>query len=64
MAAYEVDVGNPYLEWLMFNFGRYLLVGSAPGKLPANLQGKWARDIGNPWSAGEMVNSIVSSTVY
>lgn len=51
MAAYESDVGNPYLEWLMFNFGRYLLVGSAPGTLPANLQGKWARDTGNPWSA-------------
>ncbi|TBU60468.1 Six-hairpin glycosidase-like protein [Dichomitus squalens] len=49
--AYQTDVGNPYLEWLLFNFGRYLLAGSARGTLPANLQGKWAKDDSNPWSA-------------
>lgn len=53
-AAYKTDVGNPYLEWLLFNFGRYLLVGSAPGTLPANLQGKWGRDLSNPWGAGKL----------
>lgn len=52
VAAYSTDTGDSYLEWLTFNFGRYLLTGSAPGVLPANLQGKWARDISNPWSAG------------
>lgn len=52
VAAYSTDTGDTYLEWLVFNFGRYLLTGSAPGVLPANLQGKWARDISNPWSAG------------
>ncbi|CAL1710806.1 unnamed protein product [Somion occarium] len=51
VAAYQTDVGDTYLEWLLFNYGRYLLTGSAPGVLPANLQGKWARDISNPWSA-------------
>ena len=51
VAAYETDVGNPYLEWLLFNFGRYLLASSARGALPANLQGKWAKDASNPWSA-------------
>ncbi|KAF7792686.1 hypothetical protein EIP86_003784 [Pleurotus ostreatoroseus] len=50
-AAYQTDVGDPYLEWLTFNFGRYLLASSAPGILPANLQGKWASDTSNPWSA-------------
>ncbi|RPD79389.1 hypothetical protein L226DRAFT_531196 [Lentinus tigrinus ALCF2SS1-7] len=49
--AYETDTGNTYLEWLLFNFGRYLLAGSARGTLPANLQGKWAKDASNPWSA-------------
>ncbi|KAF7369037.1 Glycoside hydrolase family 95 protein [Mycena venus] len=48
--AYQIDTGNPYLEWLMFNYGRYLLGSSARGALPANLQGKWALDIANPWS--------------
>ncbi|KAF5366281.1 hypothetical protein D9758_005662 [Tetrapyrgos nigripes] len=50
-ASYEVDVGDPYLEWLAFNLGRYLLMSSARGTLPANLQGKWARDTSNPWGA-------------
>ncbi|GJJ13013.1 hypothetical protein Clacol_007262 [Clathrus columnatus] len=50
-AMYEVDTGNPYLEWLTFHFGRYMLFSSARGNLPANLQGKWARDSSNPWGA-------------
>ncbi|KAJ1300892.1 hypothetical protein OPQ81_003318 [Rhizoctonia solani] len=47
---YKRDVGNPYFEWLMFNYGRYMLVGSTRSYLPANLQGVWARDAGAPWS--------------
>lgn len=58
-ANYQTDVGDPYLEWVLFNFGRYLLASSAPGTLPANLQGKWASDISNAWSAG--MSSFVSS---
>ncbi|KAJ6551471.1 glycoside hydrolase family 95 protein [Mycena capillaripes] len=54
--AYQVDAGNPYVEWLMFNYGRYLLAGSARGALPANLQGKWALDIANPWSGDSNIN--------
>lgn len=49
--AYTADTGNPYLEWVLFNFGRYLLASSARGTLPANLQGKWALFDSNPWSA-------------
>lgn len=54
-ASYETDGTDPhqaYVEWLLFNFGRYLLIGSARGALPANLQGKWANGITNAWSAG------------
>lgn len=54
VAAYRTDTGNPYVEWLLFNFGRYLLSGSAPGTLPANLQGKWGRDSSNSWGAGKI----------
>ncbi len=50
-AAYQVGVGNTYLEWLAFNFGRYLLAGSARGLLPANLQGKWGNGLSNAWGA-------------
>ena len=49
VATYLVDTGNPYLEWLLFHYGRYMLFSSARGSLPANLQGKWARDSSNPY---------------
>jgi alpha-L-fucosidase 2 len=61
VAAYKTDVGDPYLEWLLFNYGRYLLASSARGILPANLQGKWAKGIGNPWGAGSFVFNSVTS---
>ncbi|KAJ8481341.1 hypothetical protein ONZ51_g6064 [Trametes cubensis] len=50
-AQYETDVGDVYLEWVLFHYARYLLVSSSRGMLPANLQGKWAKDASNPWSA-------------
>jgi alpha-L-fucosidase 2 len=57
MKKYQVDAvgnlnANVYTEWLVFNFGRYLLASSARGVLPANLQGKWANGVGNAWGAG------------
>jgi alpha-L-fucosidase 2 len=55
LGSYAVDTGNPYLEWLTFNYGRYMLFSSARGVLPANLQGKWAFDNGAPWSGGECI---------
>ncbi|OJA17722.1 hypothetical protein AZE42_04789 [Rhizopogon vesiculosus] len=53
LAEYQASVGNPYLEWVLFNYGRYLLASSARGILPANLQGKWAEGYSNPWGAGK-----------
>ncbi|KAF5381765.1 hypothetical protein D9615_005480 [Tricholomella constricta] len=50
-AAYKIDTGDKYLEWLLFNYGRYLLASSGRGALPANLQGKWANGYGNAWGA-------------
>ncbi|KIY64807.1 glycoside hydrolase family 95 protein [Cylindrobasidium torrendii FP15055 ss-10] len=54
--AYQTDVGNPYLEWLLFHYGRYLVGTSARGTLPLNLQGVWAQQSGNPWSADYHAN--------
>lgn len=51
VSSYHTSIGNPYLEWLLFNFGRYLLVCSARGTLPANLQGKWADGLVNAWGS-------------
>jgi len=47
---------DPGLAELYFNFGRYLLVGSSRGKLPANLQGIWCKDYIAPWSADYHIN--------
>lgn len=49
----ENDIG---LMELYFNFGRYLLIGSSRGKLPANLQGIWCKDYRAPWSADYHIN--------
>ncbi|KIJ60761.1 glycoside hydrolase family 95 protein [Hydnomerulius pinastri MD-312] len=51
VASYQTYVGNAYLEWVVFNYGRYLLTSSARGTLPANLQGKWADGSSNAWGA-------------
>ncbi|KAG0695845.1 glycoside hydrolase family 95 protein [Suillus ampliporus] len=51
VAGYQTSLGNAYLEWVLFNYGRYLLASSARGTLPANLQGIWADGYSNPWGA-------------
>ncbi|MEX2567875.1 MAG: glycoside hydrolase family 95 protein [Cyclobacteriaceae bacterium] len=42
----------------MFQFGRYLLMGSSrrPAVLPANLQGKWSEEAWAPWEADYHLN--------
>lgn len=39
--AYKAGAADPQLEALMFQYGRYLLISSSRGFLPANLQGLW-----------------------
>ncbi|MBR4058287.1 MAG: glycoside hydrolase N-terminal domain-containing protein [Lachnospiraceae bacterium] len=53
IAEPENDIG---LVELYFNFGRYLLLGSSRGKLPANLQGIWCQDYNPPWSSDYHIN--------
>lgn len=57
ISDYGTDDGNPYLESLLVDYGRYLLISSSrEGSLPANLQGRWA-DLQNPaWSADYHAN--------
>ncbi|MDO9554212.1 glycoside hydrolase family 95 protein [Rhodonellum sp.] len=46
-----------FLESLLFDFGRYLLIASSrPGTLPANLQGIWNPHISAPWNADYHMN--------
>ncbi|RTL47166.1 MAG: glycoside hydrolase family 95 protein [Burkholderiales bacterium] len=51
LAAYTRDGGDPELEALYFQFGRYLLVSSSRDSLPANLQGLWNDHLQPPWNS-------------
>jgi alpha-L-fucosidase 2 len=52
LKAYAEDPKDPELEALLFQYGRYLLIGcSRPGTLPANLQGLWNDRNNPPWSS-------------
>jgi alpha-L-fucosidase 2 len=49
--------GDPMLEALYFQFGRYLLISaSRPGGIPANLQGIWNPHMRPPWSSNFTTN--------
>jgi len=51
LAAYTQRGGDPELEALYFQFGRYLLVSSSRDSLPANLQGLWNDALQPPWNS-------------
>ncbi|MDO5969536.1 glycoside hydrolase family 95 protein [Flavivirga aquimarina] len=58
LLAYKNGAKDPGLEAQLFQFGRYLLIGSSrsPGILPANLQGKWSERMWAPWEADYHLN--------
>ena len=50
-------VKDPQLMALMFQYGRYLLLGSSrPGGQPANLQGIWNEDMNPAWESKYTAN--------
>ncbi|KXH62982.1 hypothetical protein CSAL01_08990 [Colletotrichum salicis] len=49
--------GDPYLEALLFDYGRHLLIASSrANSLPANLQGRWTEQLWPAWSADYHAN--------
>lgn len=51
IAAFAAD-SDPALVALVFEFGRYLMIGSSrPGGQPANLQGLWNESNDPPWDS-------------
>lgn len=53
LQAYKDGKKDPYLEELMFQYGRYLLIASSREKsLPSGLQGAWNQYEGAPWTGG------------
>ncbi len=48
----NVEVRDPDLAALLFQYGRYLLIASSrPGSQPANLQGVWNEQLAPPWDS-------------
>lgn len=54
--AFTTEGQDPELEALYFQYGRYLLISSSRGSLPANLQGLWNNSLAPPWNADYHTN--------
>ncbi|PYI19655.1 glycoside hydrolase family 95 protein-like protein [Aspergillus violaceofuscus CBS 115571] len=49
--------GDPFVENLLFDYGRYLFISSSrPGSLPPNLQGLWTESYSPAWSGDYHAN--------
>ena len=65
LAAYKAGAGDPDLEELFVQYGRYLLIAcSRPGTLPANLQGIWNNSTSPPWDADYHTNINVQMNYW
>jgi alpha-L-fucosidase 2 len=58
ITEYAYQAGDPFVESLLFDYGRYLFIASSrPGSsLPPNLQGIWAENLNPTWSSDYHVN--------
>lgn len=57
LAAYKNGQEDPALEALLFQYGRYLLMGSSrAGTQAANLQGIWNNHVQPPWNSNYTTN--------
>lgn len=63
LKAYAKDPRDPDFEETLFQFGRYLLISSSRGPLPANLQGLWNDKVHAPW-ASDYHNNINLQEAY
>ena len=53
LSDYKNGKESRYLEALLYQYGRYLLIASSrPGGMPATLQGIWNAYRSSPWSCG------------
>lgn len=62
--AYTAEGNDPELEAQFFQFGRYLLISSSRGSLPANLQGLWNNSLTPPWNSDYHTNINVQMNYW
>lgn len=62
---YQLGYYSHYLEVLLFQYGRYMLIASSrPGTLPAHLQGVWNTYNSPPWSSNYTHNINVQMNYW
>ncbi len=62
---YQLGYTSNYLEVLLFQYGRYMLIASSrPGTLPAHLQGVWNTYNSPPWSSNYTHNINVQMNYW
>lgn len=65
LSLYRSGKYDAYLEELLFQYGRYLLIASSRvGSLPSNLQGVWTQYDFSPWSGGYWHNVNVQMNYW
>lgn len=64
LEAYRAGKTSRYLETLLFQYGRYLLIASSRTRLPAHLQGIWNAYCDSPWSCGYWHNINVQMNYW
>jgi alpha-L-fucosidase 2 len=65
LEQYKNEGAISYLEELMFQYGRYLLIASSrKGTLPSGLQGVWSQYAVTPWSGGYWHNINVQMNYW
>ena len=65
LTRYKNGTASTYLETLIFQYGRYLLVASSrTGALPANLQGAWNTYNTPPWASAYTHNINVEMNYW
>jgi len=65
LSRYESGIHSTYLETLVFQYGRYLLIASSrSGALPAHLQGAWNTYNISPWASGYWHNINVQMNYW
>ena len=65
ISNYKSGTNSTYLEALLMQYGRYLLIASSrPGSLPANLQGAWNAYNNPAWGSGYWHNINVQMNYW
>ena len=64
LQKYKNGERSPYLEILLFHYGRYLMISASRTLLPAHLQGIWNAFADSPWSCGYWHNINVQMNYW